>query len=168
VLVLDEMDTENGAEMVVRRQWERAKALMCEATGNDGVGAWVVAYDDAETWFANELLEQCGVVALPCQKGKKSKMQGRSMIKELILRDQIEWSDRCVKTLWELENYVDESSRDHHVDLHRYLFTVSGYRIAEVPEPELDKRSILASRSGVLYRDEVVGNKVKDWTRGVL
>jgi hypothetical protein len=168
--VLDELDTENQGEMSTGKQWPEAIKKVEAITGLSTQDDWEWAYDDAETWFHNEVLERYEFVIHPANKGRRSKTEGYSMIKDLLLADMLVISDRCIRTWWELENYEGEKSRDHHVDLLRYALTVFGYDPNEKPEPKPEKKSVLYYGVGVNSEKERDAEKrvLRDWTEGLV
>jgi len=95
---------------------------------------WQFYYDEAATWFKNEMVER-GYAFNPTNKKQKSKDEGLSTIKDALLANKVTWSSRCENLMWEMTNYVkDEHGKipkkdDHLIDAFRYLIQVSHYHI---------------------------------------
>jgi hypothetical protein len=125
IYVVDEIDETNQHRMTTTQIWPVAlnKMMPLESDIED----WHLHYDEAETWFANEMIDKYDISFLSSDKARQSKTEGFTIIKDTLLAGQLMFSDRCKHTLWELENYEHNKSRDHHVDLLRYFVHVSGY-----------------------------------------
>ena len=95
---------------------------------------WQFYYDEASSWFKNEMVER-GYAFNPTNKKQKSKDEGLSTIKDALLAKKITWSERCEWLMWEMTGYVkDEHGKipkknDHLIDAFRYLIQVSHYHI---------------------------------------
>lgn len=83
---------------------------------------WRMGYDEAEKWFANEMLDWFEESFEPSQKAQNDKESGLTLIKDLLLTNQIIISDRCEKLFWELDNYFKDKNgkipkgNDHLID----------------------------------------------------
>lgn len=94
---------------------------------------WLMVYDEAATWFANEMLDKFGEGFQPTSKASKSKEDGLSLIKDLLLNKKLIISDRCVKLFWEMDNYYKDKTgkipkvNDHLIDCLRYALSASHY-----------------------------------------
>lgn len=96
---------------------------------------WRHVYDEAETWFMNEWLEQFPEEPCfePTHKALNDKDVGVSLIKDMLLSDLIVMSDRCKMTFWEMDQYYRDKDgkipkgRDHLIDCLRYALGASNY-----------------------------------------
>lgn len=101
---------------------------------------WIQTYDEAESWFKNEMFDRFNEFWQPTQKAVHKKEHGLSLIKDIMLQKNIVMSDRCVKLFWELDNYFkDKNNRipkanDHLIDCLRYKLAASYYDV--VPQKE--------------------------------
>jgi hypothetical protein len=102
-------------------------------------------YDEAAAWFANEMSEARPKWWLaPTHKAKSDKESGLSMMRDLMLKEQMEVSEECVKFKWEMENYVKDKNgkipkkNDHLIDVFRYFLDAAGFTFneEEVPKEE--------------------------------
>ena len=147
VYCLDEIYELTQAEMSVGRIWPRIK----EARDELWDGEWRQGYDEASTWFANEVLDAFGEGLEPTQKMKSDKMTGLSLIKDALLQGKLVMSDRCHKLYWEMSRYrKDDSGKvpkkdDHLIDCLRYVFDSLPYSVK--PEHEIVKDPFLEKRS---------------------
>jgi len=102
---------------------------------------WTEGYDEAATWFRNEMLDRFGVNMLPTKKANKSteKEDQLSLIKDIMLQGLLKISDRCVKTFWELDNYIKDDKgkipkeNDHNIDNLRYILKQDMYDLNVTP-----------------------------------
>lgn len=130
IYVLDEIYEMLQGEMTVKRigkriiqkkneLWERAE--------------WRQGYDEAATWFANEMLDHFEESFEPSHKALHDKDYGLSLIKDIILQGKFVMSDRCQKFYWEMDNYFkDKNGRipkvnDHQIDNFRYILGAYAY-----------------------------------------
>jgi len=147
VYVLDEIYEQRQSEMTVNKIGERIIKTTRELYENEGEGDWRLGYDEAETWFANEMLEHFKLHFEPTQKAGNAKDQGITLIKDIMLSGKIVISDRCRKLWWELDNYqTDDKGKfvkknDHLVDCLRYILAASYYTLneSEHTNPEKDE-----------------------------
>jgi hypothetical protein len=143
VYIVDEIYEQKQEEMTVKRIGERMRAKTEELF----TGEWRHGYDEAETWFANEMLEHFGIHFEPTQKNKNDKTTGLSLIKDVMLAGKLHLSDRCRKLYWEMDNYQKDDSgkivkkNDHLIDCLRYILGASYYSLNESVEvkPEKDE-----------------------------
>ena len=97
----------------------------------------IEGYDEAETWFRNEWIDnfpdEGGLQ--PSHKALNDKDSGLSLIKDILLAGKLTMSDRCKKTFWEMDNYFKDKngkipkSNDHIIDNARYLLASLGYEL---------------------------------------
>lgn len=105
-------------------------------------GDWFQGYDEAETWFANEMLDNFDEHFAPTHKQKKEneKESGLSLLRDALLRGKVKISDSCEKLFWELDNYYKDKngkipkSNDHLIDCVRYTFGAAAYCLAPQKE----------------------------------
>jgi hypothetical protein len=118
-------------------------------------------YDEAATWFANEMSEaRPSWWMTPTSKAKSDKESGLSMMRDLMIKKQVEVSADCVKFRWEMENYVKDKNGkipkkdDHLIDCFRYFLDAAGFTFNEEPIPkELDP---LLAKRGYRIEDDFV------------
>jgi hypothetical protein len=102
---------------------------------------WIQTYDEAAAWFANEMIDQFDEPFMPTSKALNKKEQGLGLIKDLLLLDMIEISDRCVNLVKEMLNYIRDKNgkipkeNDHLIDNLRYLLGAWAYDMNETIEP---------------------------------
>ena len=126
--------------MTVGKIWPKTREKRDELWDEE----WQQGYDEASTWFANEVLDVFNEHLEPTQKMKSDKLTGLSLIKDVMLQGKLKISDRCKKLFWELENYRKDSSgripkkNDHLIDCLRYIFDSNYYSILTTKEPKLD------------------------------
>jgi len=97
---------------------------------------WQDCYDYAAAWFASEIAYEYPDyphALFPCQKDMKNKEVKLSLMKDILLNGLFTFSDRCVKSFWEWENYKlnengkVEKENDHILDLTRYVLNLANY-----------------------------------------
>lgn len=141
IYCLDEIYELEQAEMTVGKIWPKSRDKREELWD----GEWRQGYDEAATWFANEVLDVFNEGLEPTQKMKSDKLTGLSLIKDAMLQGKLKISDRCVKLFWELEHYRKDSSGkipkkdDHLIDCLRYVFDSHHYSIRRVAPPVVDE-----------------------------
>lgn len=161
VYFLDELDTSDQGQMMTSVQWPLILSKLRE--WEPDLDEWSLHYDEAEAWFATDMMDKYDVAFAPSKKESRSKYEGFSSIKDLLLSNQALFSDRCKHTLWELENYEGEKSRDHHVDLSRYFFNVSGYTVKTEKPPA--KKAVLDRMERTKLKQV---RESEDWTSGLV
>lgn len=153
IYCLDEIYETEQSQMTVGKIWPRIREKKEELSDFE----WRQGYDEAATWFANEVLDLFGEGLEPTRKMKSDKMTGLSMIKDIMLSKRIKISSRCVKLFWEFENYRRDSSgkipklNDHLIDNFRYILDSEHYSILNVPEPKVDPAT---TKSGFTPADD--------------
>lgn len=96
-------------------------------------GDWDQGYDEAASWFNNEMIDQFNESFTPSHKILNKKEQGLSLMKDMFLADLIVVSDRCVNYSSEILNYVRDKNgkipkeKDHLIDDNRYILGHLGY-----------------------------------------
>lgn len=105
-----------------------------QLTPNLSQNMWNFMYDEAATWFRNEMQDR-GYSLIPTMKRTYGKDQGISLIKDLFLGVNLQVSDKCKNLMWELTNYVRDDKGnvpkkdDHLIDCFRYLLMATNYHI---------------------------------------
>lgn len=138
--VLDEIYESKKANMSTGKIFPRALAL-CDKWGMmyDDVR---MIYDNAATWFQNEVADRYGMGLEPCMKDIKNKEARLSLIKDMMLEEFFIISDNCPKTIHELQDYrVNENGiipkeNDHAIDDIRYI--LSGAYYNSLPRIDID------------------------------
>lgn len=144
VYCLDEVYETEQANMTVSKIWPQVREKRDELWDDE----WRQGYDEAATWFANEVLDVFSEGLEPTQKMKSDKLTGLSLIKDAMLHGKLKISSRCVKLFWELEHYRKDGSGkipkkdDHLIDCLRYVFDSHHYSILNIPEPKVDPVSM--------------------------
>lgn len=142
---LDEIYETSQAEMTVQRIGRRIIQKRDELF-RDRWKQWRQGYDEAETWFMNEMFYHFDESFEPTQKMKTDKATNLTLIKDIMLRGKITISDRCQKLFWELDHYRKddngkiEKKNDHLIDCLRYILCADNYTLLEELEyhEELD------------------------------
>jgi hypothetical protein len=105
------------------------------------VAEWIEGYDEAESWFRNEMIDNFGRGLIPSQKAKSDKLSGVSLIKDAMLEGLFTISDRCKWLFWEMENYQKDDKgkipkgNDHLLDCLRYILDAAAYKVRDDDEP---------------------------------
>lgn len=142
IYFLDEIYETRQDEMTVDKIGSRILAMTRQLYD----GEWRHGYDEAETWFANEMLERFDLSFEPTQKSKNDKTTGLSLLKDVMLAGKLTISSRCEKLFWEMDNYRKDDDgkiikkHDHLIDCARYILGASYYSLNESVEinPERD------------------------------
>lgn len=142
IYCLDEIYETNQSEMTVIRIGERIIQKSEELCTNK-YAEWRFGYDEAESWFRNEMLDHFNMGFEPTQKAKNDKISGLTLIKDALLKNKLWLSDRCKKLFWEMDNYRKDSSgkipklNDHAIDCLRYVLDADRY--STIPTQEINK-----------------------------
>lgn len=140
IYCLDEIYETDQAEMTVAKIGRRLLAIRDELCDHPSV-EWRQGYDEAETWFANEMLDNFNEHFEPSQKAKHDKMSGLSLIKDVLASGLMTFSSRCKKLYWEMESYRKEDNgkiakkNDHLIDCLRYSLDAVYFSIKDEQEP---------------------------------
>lgn len=138
VYVLDEIYETSQAQMTVKLIGQRILDKSAELF--DQADAWRFGYDEAETWFRNEMLDHFNLHFEPTQKAKSDKTTGIALIKDTLLAGKLHLSDRCVKLYWEMDGYRKDPNgkipklNDHALDCLRYILGASYYSLNPTEE----------------------------------
>lgn len=136
--VYETIQTQNSTGRIWPRVAAKQKELYLPDRGED---PWLVCYDEAATWFHNELLDQFGVASIPSQKAKNKKIDGISLLKDLMNSKKMQVSDRCVSFIKEIKGYrfndigQPVKHADHLIDCARYALGASHYSFQEADAP---------------------------------
>lgn len=131
VIVLDEIYEERVGYMSTGSIYPIARQQMDNV--NPFEDRWTEVYDNAAMWFASEVQFAFGKNLTPCEKDVKTKMDKLSMIKDMLNMDYIVFSDKCQKTIFEIENFVRDKNgkidkcKDHGADCLRYALNAANY-----------------------------------------
>ena len=114
---------------------------------------WRQIYDEAETWFSNEMLDRFQESFEPTFKHAMDKAHGLSLFKDALLQKRVMISDSCPKTYWELDNYFKDKNgkipkeNDHTIDCIRYFLAASHYELnTRIEVKETDNENFRAAR----------------------
>lgn len=131
VSIINEIYEKNPAKMSTGTIYPRARDQMDAITSV--LDRWNEVYDNAATWFANEVRFSYDRSLTPCEKDVKTKNDKLSMMKDMFEMDFIEVSDKCVNFISEIENMIrDEKGKidkcaDHCTDCFRYILNLFNY-----------------------------------------
>ena len=147
--ILDEIYESSQAEMTVERIGMKILSKRNELFAYRWK-EWRQIYDEAETWFMNEMLDRFSEAFEPTHKMKTDKTTGISLTKDIMFHKKIHISSRCTKFFWELDNYQKDKNgkipkkHDHLIDCFRYMLHAAAYDYIEqkefIEERDSDKR----------------------------
>lgn len=148
IYLLDEIYETRQQHMTVdsvgTRMIDKRNSLWFPRSDDD----WHYGHDEAAAWWANELRDRFEINSMPTTKAQNKKEDGLSLIKDILLYGKIIISDRCVKTFWEMDNYIKDSNgkipkvNDHQIDNLRYILGAYMYdlnNVSDKPEKELSE-----------------------------
>lgn len=130
--MLDEIYEKDQAKMSTRQIGRRALDIRDELWSR---GEWRQGYDEAATWFYNEMYDHFEEALEPSQKGMHPKDAGLTLIKDILLADLMWMSDRCPWFYWELDNFFKDKKgkypkeNDHLMDDFRYILGAAHYSV---------------------------------------
>jgi hypothetical protein len=142
IIALDEVYVTKLGENSVRKIVPVALNKIKEINPNND--DWLSCYDHAAAWFASEISSEYPDYPhplFPCQKDLKNKEAKLSLIKDLLNKDLMIFSDRVEKGFWEMDNYkLDDNGKivkenDHWIDLFRYVLNLANYSTIEGARP---------------------------------
>lgn len=141
ILILNEIYATDMKETSTGRIMPRALEITADI--NDYLEGWLFVYDNAAAWFYNEVIDTYeGVTLIPCEKDLKKKEQKLSLIKDAMLDDLMDISDRCKNFYRECESYCKDKKgkipkeNDHTIDCLRYILNAAHYTRDGVMELE--------------------------------
>jgi len=91
--------------------------------------------DEREAWFINEVMDQFRFNVSPTQKHVHKKDSGISLIRDLMLFEQITISSECKNHIKEIQEYARDSKgnipkrNDHSIDCLRYGLGFNNYTV---------------------------------------
>jgi PBSX family phage terminase large subunit len=142
VLVMDEVYATNQRETSIGQFWPKVQKAMDDVWKPEGDDEpWVVVVDEAATWARNEMMDQFQVPSWPTNKAQNKKMDGISLIKDLLNRRHLLISDRCKDLLREMRGYMTNAqglpikANDHAIDGLRYALGISHLSVQTSSEP---------------------------------
>lgn len=125
IWVLDEIYEQRQTHMTAKQLWIQ----ICEVVERNSLEKYSdkfeYIYDEAETWFANEMVQEYGVNFLPSWKSSRSINEGISLMKEQLRDNLVKISASCKNLMDEMENFmVNDKAKfegaDHLIDCMRY------------------------------------------------
>jgi hypothetical protein len=128
IVILDEIYEKRKLEMSTRKIYPRASLKMKELAPRYD---WYQVYDNAASWFYNEVMAEYRVALTPCDKDVNKKEQKLSVIKDFLLEDLLVISDRCKGLIQEMSTYATDDEgkipkkNDHAIDSLRYLMNAA-------------------------------------------
>ena len=138
---IDELYIRDTRNTSARRVWEEIERVQREIIPD--ISQWNLTYDEAATWFSNEIMDitEGETYFVPTQKKNHKKDDGLSLMKDQMLYGFFYVSDSCKHFREEIENYVrDENDKikkvnDHLIDCARYTNAADHYTVIEAKEP---------------------------------
>lgn len=139
--ILDEIYEKDQMNTSTRSIYPRIEAKCLDLYPSGDIhDDWVRTMDQQAVWFSTEVMNQYGVYFQPSAKHLRTKDEGLSLIKDLLLHELVVISDRCVNLWYEMENYAKDikgnipKRDDHLIDCFRYGLTAMNYNMHEVLE----------------------------------
>ena len=179
IYILDEIYETDQRETSTRKIYPRSEAKALELyPGSNIHDDFIKTADEAAAWYMNEVMDQFGVYFSPTSKNHNKKEDGISLIKDIMLFNLIQISDRCTNLAIEIDKYALDDrgnipkKHDHLIDCLRYLLAAAHYNMHEMLEAvrtRSDKDTIQKNR----FRDpgfedeepkDWMANVFKDWT----
>ena len=151
VFILDEIYETNPRNTDAISIWKRSMEKEKELYPNRPPKAFHRIYDEAAAWFHLNLNKVYGMDAdfhmSPTCKNKvanfSSKETDCSLIKQVMdTESNLHVSDRCIKLIWEVENYVMDdkgdypNKHDHLIDCLTYFLKGCNYKFIEKVSPD--------------------------------
>lgn len=175
VYILDEIYETDQRNTSTRRIYPRmeAKALGLYP-GSDIHEDWVKVADEAAAWYMNEVMDQYQVYFMPTNKNHNDKEAGLSLIKDQMIHNLVEISDRCVNLCTEIEKYaLDDKGNipkkhDHLIDCFRYFNASANYTMHEILQAvraRNDGDAIREGRRRMPWQDEEFRDE--DWMNDI-
>lgn len=137
-LVFERGQLETSIGRIVPRIRARLRELIPQQYLDDAP-IWVA--DEAALWARNEILDRFDINVWPSRKQQNQKMDGLSLMKDLMLLDKIKFSDRCEGFIKQIEGYSlgpdgrPVKREDDTIDAFRYGLGVINYTTIEDTEP---------------------------------
>jgi hypothetical protein len=101
---------------------------------------WYKVYDEAGSWFANEILSRYGISFHKTVKRHGDKEEGLSVIKDQLIHKSVIISTKCKNLYSEMIRYAKDGKgkipkkNDHLIDCYRYLLDSCNYDFNSVME----------------------------------
>lgn len=175
VYCLDEIYEDRPAEMTTASMWAKIDRIIQDL--NPCYSDWTYIYDEAATWWANEIgalfsYERIDAGWSPTMKASKSKEDGINLIREQFLANKLILSSRCTKLAWEIRNYIKDKNgkipkiNDHLIDCMRYGDMFIGHDLHPRAEPSKSRRPVdpETKRYYTMEEDMYYDRLEKDWT----
>lgn len=144
VYFIDELYIKKQEETSTRKVWPRIDYKVKEIANPSMYGdVWSYGYDEAATWFFQEVLDTYNVFMQPTEKSKANKKDGISLLKDLLIINKAVLSDRCIDLFGEMDAYMLGPNGqyikkdDHLIDCARYFLKFVGYSSVEAVDPSL-------------------------------
>lgn len=143
VYYLDELYEKKQSEMTSDRMWDQIQKKAYDLFPFPD--RWNYLYDEAATWWMNELTQRYGTPWIPSQKRQQKKEDGIALLKDMFIGGYCTLSDRCENLKWEILNYhliarggqlVPVKADDHLIDPCRYWNTFIGINLNGVEKIE--------------------------------
>jgi hypothetical protein len=141
IYILDEIYEKEQINTSTRSIFPRIQAKCADLfPGSSLEDDWFKTYDEQAVWFSTEVMSQYNVYFAKSEKHLKRKDEGLSLIKDLLLYELVNVSDRCEKLWWEMESYAKDGKgmipkmHDHLIDAFRYALTAMHYESHEIVE----------------------------------
>lgn len=144
IYILDEIYEKDQANMSVRQIGQR----IIDKRNEYWQGDWRQVYDEASTWFHNEMLERFNEFFEPTQKSLNKKDNMLSLIKDALLAKKLTLSSKCTNLYFEMDNYYKDKSGnipkkdDHLIDALRYLVASAYYKLEDVAEIQKEEEEL--------------------------
>lgn len=141
VYVMDEVYANQQHETSIGTHWPKVWERIKQLNEPDSVDDWHFVVDEAATWARNELMDRYKIFARPTTKAQNKKMEGLSLLKDLLLARKLSISDRCINLLREMKGYMLAENgqpykrNDHAIDALRYAMGNSYYSVHETDPP---------------------------------
>jgi hypothetical protein len=173
IYILDEIYETDQRETSTRKIYPRSEAKALELyPGSNIHDDFIKTADEAAAWYMNEVMDQFGVYFSPTSKNHNKKEDGISLIKDIMLFNLIQISDRCTNLAIEIDKYALDDrgnipkKHDHLIDCLRYLLAAAHYNMHEMLEAvrtRSDRDTIQKNR----FRDPGEDEEPKDWMANV-
>ena len=170
IFILDEIYEKDRQRTDTRHIWERIKKKEEELYPNAPAKTWRRVYDEAASWFANEVRANYHEHLIPSQKTKNGNDEETdiSRIKMLMAENNaLTVSDKCYWLRWEIESFVTDESgnypdkHNHLLDCCKYLMQISNWRLLE----KGDSDTLVNNDGNIGKTQEIV---MEDWADNVV
>lgn len=167
LFVLDEIYEQDRRRTDTKSIWDVARPKMLAI--NPDLREWRKIADEAAAWFRHEMSANFGVSIGPSRKRKHNKEENISVVKMLMAQDESFFvSDRCVKFMWEIENYATDDAgvlpdvNDHLMDCLDYSIPALTVRTKEKVRQE-PGAPLFVSSFDRRVRVKSLSTKDSDW-----